>query len=94
MDSKKKNCSSNFQMPLHYPKYTKEDYQHMPEWMIDRLLAEYGLPADGDLANKRKFAMGAFIWPNSPAKPSSHLTTSHQSPFVNKIVGAAAVQNK
>lgn len=37
----------------------------MPEWKLDRLLAEYGLPAHGDLASKRDFAMGAFLWPDN-----------------------------
>ncbi|KAK9279988.1 hypothetical protein L1049_013672 [Liquidambar formosana] len=54
----------HFQMPLHYPKYTRADYETMPEWKLDRLLAEYGLPATGDVEQKRKFAMGAFLWPN------------------------------
>ncbi|KAH0731969.1 hypothetical protein KY289_003157 [Solanum tuberosum] len=76
MDVKKKSGINHFQMPLHYPRYTKEDYQHMPEWMIDKLLLEYGLPAIGDLANKRKFAMGAFLWPHCSSKPTSHITTS------------------
>jgi hypothetical protein len=35
----------------------------MPEWRVDCLLREYGLPADGDLDSKRRFAMGAFLWP-------------------------------
>ncbi|TMW98385.1 hypothetical protein EJD97_004128 [Solanum chilense] len=48
----------------------------MPEWMIDKLLAEYGLPAEGDLANKRKFAIGAFLWPHCSSDRTSHLTTS------------------
>jgi hypothetical protein len=26
------------------------------------MLQEYGLPADGDLNSKRRFAMGAFLW--------------------------------
>ena len=30
----------------------------------DCLLREYGLPADGDLDSKRRFAMGAFLWPD------------------------------
>ncbi|XP_073282192.1 uncharacterized protein [Primulina huaijiensis] len=64
MGSINKNISG-FQMPLHYPKYTKNEYQEMPEWMLDRLLAEYGLPAIGDLAHKRDFAMGAFLWPTN-----------------------------
>ncbi|KAH7548149.1 hypothetical protein JRO89_XS14G0073800 [Xanthoceras sorbifolium] len=44
--------------------YTKKDYQDMPEWKLDRLLSEYGLCASGDLAYKRQFAMGAFLWPD------------------------------
>lgn len=57
--------SNEFKMPLHYPRYSKREYQDMPEWMVDRLLAEYGLPAVGDLTQKRHFAMGAFLWPNT-----------------------------
>uniref|UniRef100_A0A0E0BZ55 DUF7722 domain-containing protein n=1 Tax=Oryza meridionalis TaxID=40149 RepID=A0A0E0BZ55_9ORYZ len=51
-----------FQMPLHYPRYRKEDYERMPEWQLDRLLSEYGLPVDGNLQHKRAFAIGAFLW--------------------------------
>ncbi|CAO2161613.1 unnamed protein product [Urochloa humidicola] len=51
-----------FQMPLHYPRYSREDYEAMPEWQLDRLLSEYGLPATGTLHQKRAFAMGAFLW--------------------------------
>ncbi|KAG1330354.1 hypothetical protein COCNU_02G003220 [Cocos nucifera] len=51
-----------FRMPLHYPSYTKADYETMPEWRVDCLLREYGLPVFGDLAQKREFAMGAFLW--------------------------------
>ncbi|XP_020573148.1 uncharacterized protein LOC110019704 [Phalaenopsis equestris] len=52
-----------FQMPLHYPRYTKAEYEDMPEWKLDRLFEEYGLPAIArDLDGKRKFAVGAFIW--------------------------------
>ncbi|KAL9316318.1 hypothetical protein ACSQ67_017319 [Phaseolus vulgaris] len=46
-------------------KYTQKDYQDMPEWKLDGLLKEYGLPTHGDLAYKRQFAIGAFLWPNS-----------------------------
>ena len=53
-----------FRMPLHYPRYKKADYESMPEWRVDCLLREYGLPADGDLDSKRRFAMGAFLWPD------------------------------
>ncbi|KAJ0969804.1 hypothetical protein J5N97_022681 [Dioscorea zingiberensis] len=58
----KERCSY-FQMPLHYPRYTKTDYETMPEWKLNRLLVEYGLPVTGDVEYKRKFAMGAFLWP-------------------------------
>ncbi|XP_057533681.1 uncharacterized protein LOC130811402 [Amaranthus tricolor] len=51
-----------FQMPVHYPKYSRADYETMPEWRIDCLLTQYGLPVSGDLDHKRKFAMGAFLW--------------------------------
>ena len=61
---------SYFQMPLHYPRYTKKDYLDMPEWKLDRLLAEYGLSAHGDLAYKRDFAIGAFLWPDFHRDPN------------------------
>ncbi|KAK9275851.1 hypothetical protein L1049_023124 [Liquidambar formosana] len=54
----------DFRMPLHYPRYTKSDYETMPEWKLDLLLAEYGLPITGNVDQKRKFAMGAFLWPH------------------------------
>ncbi|GFP82538.1 hypothetical protein PHJA_000396800 [Phtheirospermum japonicum] len=53
----------DFQMPLHYPRYDKSDYEEMPEWQIDQLLKEYALPVAGDVNQKRRFAMGAFLWP-------------------------------
>ncbi|PIA49098.1 hypothetical protein AQUCO_01300149v1 [Aquilegia coerulea] len=53
-----------FEMPLHYPRYKKEDYEAMPEWQLDCLLKQYGLPVMGDIADKRNFAMGAFLWPS------------------------------
>ncbi|CAE6202477.1 unnamed protein product [Arabidopsis arenosa] len=59
---KSQNRSSSFQIPLHYPKYTKSDYEKMPEWQLDQLLTEYGLPVIGDSYQKRKFAIGAFLW--------------------------------
>lgn len=62
---------SYFQMPLHYPRYTKKEYQDMPEGLLDRLLAEYGLSPHGDLAYKRAFAMGAFLWPTSSSSSNS-----------------------
>lgn len=64
MESPEKNrVGTFFQMPLHYPRYSKKDYEEMPEWKLDRLLKEYGLPTHGDLGYKRQFAMGTFIWP-------------------------------
>ncbi|KAK2983650.1 hypothetical protein RJ640_023184 [Escallonia rubra] len=52
----------NFRMPLHYPRYSKSDYESMPEWKLDCLLLQYGLPVTGSVEQKRKFAMGAFLW--------------------------------
>ncbi|KAL4562641.1 hypothetical protein LXL04_026669 [Taraxacum kok-saghyz] len=52
----------HFEMPLHYPRYTRADYEMMPEWKLDCLLRSYGLPITGDVNHKRKFAMGAFLW--------------------------------
>ncbi|GJN38147.1 hypothetical protein PR202_gb27161 [Eleusine coracana subsp. coracana] len=57
-----KGCAQHFQMPLHYPRYSKEDYEAMPEWQLDRLLSEYGLPVTGTLHHKRAYAIGAFLW--------------------------------
>ncbi|CAN4114627.1 unnamed protein product [Withania somnifera] len=54
----------NFEMPLHYPRYTKGDYEKMEEWKLDILLKQYGLNLNGTLEEKRKFAMGTFLWPN------------------------------
>uniref|UniRef100_A0ACD5WYK0 Uncharacterized protein n=1 Tax=Avena sativa TaxID=4498 RepID=A0ACD5WYK0_AVESA len=56
--------SCSFQMPLQYPRYKKADYEEMPEWRLDCLLREYGLPVAGDVDHKRRFAMGAFLWPS------------------------------
>ncbi|CAJ1962676.1 unnamed protein product [Sphenostylis stenocarpa] len=54
---------SGFQMPLHYPRYTKQDYESMEEWKVELLLKQYGLSFKGTLDEKRAFAMGAFLWP-------------------------------
>ncbi|KAH7651567.1 hypothetical protein IHE45_20G066000 [Dioscorea alata] len=65
MQGKESNESNvKFQMPLHYPKYTKEEYESMPEKVLDRLLSEYGLPVTGDVAEKRKLAVTSFLWPH------------------------------
>ncbi|WOK93824.1 hypothetical protein Cni_G02525 [Canna indica] len=55
--------SCRFHMPLHYPRYTKADYDSMPEWKLDCLLQDYGIPPTGDVRDKRRFAIGAFLWP-------------------------------
>ncbi|KAF8026957.1 hypothetical protein BT93_E0015 [Corymbia citriodora subsp. variegata] len=57
-------CQNSFQMPLHYPRFTRADYEAMPEWKLDSLLREYGLPTSGDLRYKREFAIGCFLWSN------------------------------
>ncbi|XP_010554950.1 PREDICTED: uncharacterized protein LOC104824547 [Tarenaya hassleriana] len=54
---------SSFRMPLHYPRYKKSDYERMSEWELDLILGEYGLQVNGDVEEKRKFATGAFLWP-------------------------------
>ncbi|KAJ3673616.1 hypothetical protein LUZ60_005608 [Juncus effusus] len=64
-NKKKKNLFyEGFRMPLHYPRYKKEDYAKMEEWKVDQLLREYGLDFEGSLEEKREFAMGAFLWPD------------------------------
>ncbi|CAN8269510.1 unnamed protein product [Cochlearia groenlandica] len=61
-----KASSNGFKMPLHYPKYTKDDYAKMEEWRLDLLLLDYGLLAfhDTTLPEKRVFAMETFLWTN------------------------------
>ncbi|KAE7995232.1 hypothetical protein FH972_000053 [Carpinus fangiana] len=56
--------SSGFQMPLHYPRYKKADYEKMEEWKVELLLKQYGLSFEGTLDEKRAYAMGAFMWPD------------------------------
>ncbi|KAF4368788.1 uncharacterized protein LOC115707288 [Cannabis sativa] len=58
------NYPSGFQMPLHYPRYSKADYEKMDEWRLDTLLMEYGLNFKGTLYEKREYAKGAFLWPD------------------------------
>ncbi|KAJ4823812.1 hypothetical protein Tsubulata_005658 [Turnera subulata] len=60
--------STSFQMPLHYPRYKEIDYETMPEDRLDCLFKAYGLPVFGDVNEKRKFAMGAFLWPSDKDK--------------------------
>ncbi|MCO5570548.1 hypothetical protein L7F22_024272 [Adiantum nelumboides] len=59
---KKPEVPSVFQMPLHYPKYSQAEYDTMPEWQLDRLLEEYGLPVMGTLVEKKQYAIGVFLW--------------------------------
>lgn len=104
MDGRRKNIAttsdggnggSNFQMPLHYPRYTKDEYKELPEWMLDQLLAQYGLSASGhrDLESKREFAMGAFLWPpqHQPPPPSNYhdQLAAHRYRFNGKICSAS-----
>lgn len=89
MGSREKNGVSFFQMPLHYPRYSKKEYLDMPEWKLDQLLAEYGLSTHGDLDYKREFAMGAFLWPelqhhSNYSSPYHHHSFKHTSSSSNK----------
>ncbi|KAI4306205.1 hypothetical protein L6164_029500 [Bauhinia variegata] len=59
-----KEYPNGFEMPLHYPKLKKEDFQKMEEWKLDMILREYGVRLKGDLDQKRAFAIGAFLWPD------------------------------
>ncbi|CAH8390801.1 unnamed protein product [Eruca vesicaria subsp. sativa] len=86
---------SSFQMPLHYPRFTKEDYEVMSEEELDRLLKLYGLTTDhGDLSCKKQFAMGAFLWEkeitdSSPdmheVKPSSSVEDLGESSLMGLV---------
>uniref|UniRef100_A0A7C9CKM0 DUF7722 domain-containing protein n=1 Tax=Opuntia streptacantha TaxID=393608 RepID=A0A7C9CKM0_OPUST len=61
-----RGTARSFQVPLHYPRFMKIDYEKMEEWKIDMLLREYGLEnhIKGTLDEKRMFAMGTFLWPD------------------------------
>ncbi|KAI5065631.1 hypothetical protein GOP47_0020326 [Adiantum capillus-veneris] len=59
---KKPEVPCAFQMPLHYPSFSKAHYDSMPEWQLDRLLEEYGLPVMGTLLEKKQYAIGVFLW--------------------------------
>ncbi|XP_010536720.1 PREDICTED: uncharacterized protein LOC104811655 [Tarenaya hassleriana] len=62
--AKKEEYPYGFQVPLHYPKYSKADYESMDGTRLDLLLREYGLSFEGTLDEKRAFAMGSFLWPH------------------------------
>ena len=53
---------SKFEMPLHYPRFSRAEYERMPEWQLDGLLQDYGLPTAGTLHHKQHFAMATFLW--------------------------------
>lgn len=59
----KEEYPNGFKMPLHYPRYTKQDYGNMADFKLDMLLREYGLSFKGSLEEKRAYAIGAFLWP-------------------------------
>lgn len=64
MEKVKSAGCKGFRVPLHYPRYRKEDYERMDEWKLDMLLREYGLEVEGPLEEKRWFAMETFLWPD------------------------------
>lgn len=51
---------SGFQMPLHYPRYKKVDYEKMEASKVDVLLKGYGLSIKGTLVRK-----GLMLWVHS-----------------------------
>ncbi|CAN0890821.1 hypothetical protein LINGRAHAP2_LOCUS16642 [Linum grandiflorum] len=57
-------AATAFRMPVHYPRYSKKDYEAMEEWRLDLLFLQYGLCFQGSLAEKRAYAIGAFLWPD------------------------------
>ncbi|EEF38143.1 hypothetical protein RCOM_1481440 [Ricinus communis] len=62
----KRTSDYTFKMPLHFPRYTKEQYEEMSEEKLDLLLQEYGLFVNhGDLDYKKQFAINAFLWPTT-----------------------------
>ncbi|KAL0710191.1 hypothetical protein Bca4012_017169 [Brassica carinata] len=61
---KKEEYPSGFQVPLHYPKYSKSDYEAMDDLSLDLLLKQYGISFEGSLEDKRIFAMESFLWPD------------------------------
>ncbi|KAJ4839524.1 hypothetical protein Tsubulata_019028, partial [Turnera subulata] len=66
-------------MPLHYPRYTKKDYEAMPQWKLYNLLVQYGLPTTGDLAEKRETAMGTFLWVKNENRETTNITLSKKN---------------
>ncbi|KAL3614692.1 hypothetical protein CASFOL_041449 [Castilleja foliolosa] len=60
----KRGVNYGFQMPLHYPRYSRLDYEKMEEWQLDLLLQQYGLFYNGCVEEKRNFVIGTFLWPD------------------------------
>ena len=60
----KEDSANGFEMPLHFPRYTKEDNEKMEDWKLDMVLKEYGLTVKGALDAKRSFVIGTFICSN------------------------------
>ncbi|CAH2069815.1 unnamed protein product [Thlaspi arvense] len=60
---KKEEFPSGFQVPLHYPKFSKSDYEAMDDLSLDLLLKQYGISFEGSLDDKRVFAIESFLWP-------------------------------
>ncbi|CAA7062685.1 unnamed protein product [Microthlaspi erraticum] len=61
---KKEEFPSGFQVPLHYPKFSKSDYEAMDGLKLDLLLKQYGFSFEGSLDEKRVFAIESFLWPD------------------------------
>uniref|UniRef100_A0A1J3FP21 DUF7722 domain-containing protein n=1 Tax=Noccaea caerulescens TaxID=107243 RepID=A0A1J3FP21_NOCCA len=61
---KKEEFPSGFQVPLHYPKFSKSDYEAMDDLNLDLLLKQYGFSFEGSLDEKRVFAIESFLWPD------------------------------
>ncbi|KAL9690948.1 hypothetical protein QQ045_011365 [Rhodiola kirilowii] len=57
---------SGFQMPLHYPRFKKEDYEKMNEMRLKLLLGEYGLKFEGSLDQLTEYAFVTFLWQDQP----------------------------
>ncbi|RZC81863.1 hypothetical protein C5167_044433 [Papaver somniferum] len=75
--SAKCDASSGFQMPLHYPRYKKSDYEKMEEWKVDMLLREYGL----DSFKVPLMRKGNLLWVLSCGLISSnHAPPAHHPP--------------
>ncbi|KAL9224983.1 hypothetical protein vseg_000957 [Gypsophila vaccaria] len=59
-----KMVKNDFEMPIHYPRYNKEDYAKMEEYMVDLLLKQYGLRNhvnNGTLEQKKRLAVDTFV---------------------------------